>query len=251
MLEQLRKAMNLSETATAAEVRETFNRILQDTMTPEERAKAKKEEEEAKKEEKEMAGFKAFRTRMAAELGLAEDATDDQIVDAIKKKKKVDDEKEARELTELTQRNTKLEIEVKKLTDSVEALKPQAALAEKLDRDLKATEKSTFFDRQLREGKLLPAERAFWEGIWDKDRSEVEKYFKDKKPNIHLAERGLGGQGESHEDEDPRAVLAEKAEKLAAEKGITLNEALDRVKAAEPGLVKAIGGLYGAEGVRR
>ncbi len=149
--------------------------------------------------------------------------------------------------------HAKLEIQVRQLTETVATLKPQAELAEQLQRDMRLAEKTGFFERQLREGKLAPRDRAFWERMYDKDQPEVEKYFAEKKPDLKLAERGFGDQGEEQVlgEQDARQVLADKATRRAQDKGIGFLQAMEQIKAEEPELTERVRALYGPEGLSR
>lgn len=260
-MDELKKALGLAPTATLAETRTAIDRFLADGMSPADKkaaadAQAAADADEAAETEKEKAKEQA--AGMMAEtlatlrktFGLAETATPEDIVKAAGTVKGLVDTKLA-EAGEQGKQLAGLQIEMKKLTDVVAELKPKAEMAEKLQKEAAATTKLTFFEAVLREGKLLPVERPWWESQWDLAEIKVREYFKDKKAVVKLGEHGTPLPGDVPlEDTDPRVALTAAAQKIMADKKLDFMAALGEAKAAHPELVEQIAGRVGANSPR-
>lgn len=104
-----------------------------------------------------------------------------------------------------------------------------------LEKELREREKAVFFDEKIREGKLTPAERKYFEELYDKDEETVKKLLEDREPVVDLSETGTdsatGSNALSNEDK-----LDELARKLMEEKKISYAEALVLVAEEHPEL---------------
>jgi hypothetical protein len=234
LLVQLRKDLALAEDATVVEVMDHMGRMLADDMTEEEKKKAEEEaaaanaaksaEEEAKKEEdKEMSEVRALLKIAKPKPGailtavrtLTTSASDHVLSETAL----------GRELAELR-------LSHKELSDQVEELRPAAAEATRLAAEAKATKKATFFDRQLHEGKLKPAERSFYEAQYDLNEDAVVKFFGERKPEIKLGQwPSVNRPVEEPAAGDPRERVLAEAQKLALAEKIPLDQAVHRVTA--------------------
>lgn len=248
-LAEYRKALQLDDTATATDVVAAFAAELQDEMTPEEiqAAKDKKKREEEEAAAKAKAGDAHMAEHKAALIGfykLDAKAEWPEILAAVKGKV----EGAEQQLSEVAG----VQLQLKELTDKVAVLEPMAKKAEKLEQDAKLSERNLFLSEQLRAGKLLPAERPFYEEMWQLSEAKVRAHFKDRKAVVHLGEVGHGGEGEAPiEDGDPRAQLQQLAETRAKEKQISYTAALEQIKGENKELVEKIAAGYGPGGARR
>lgn len=242
MANVIRKALGLKESASLAETRAKFDEMLLDEMPAEfEKEKEKKEEDAANAQKKD-----ACMSEVRSVLGLAKDADDAALLASVKGI--VGDK-------QLTEKGVvELRTEVQILRDELKTLKPQAELAEKLEKERKTAERKAFFDVQLREGKLTPADRATWEELWEAGQeATIRKHFEAKKAGsagMHLAETGTDGSPERVFD-DPRDEVADLATKLAAEKKIPFTSAMNQVLSEKPELAQKIAALAGPQRVAR
>jgi hypothetical protein len=250
MRKRIWEGLGLSEDATVAEARAAFDRVLEEAMTPEE----KEEEAKRRREEEEQELAREVLGQVYQALGLSRTVSGPDVLAAIealraKGKEGVQmTEAQAQDLRALKEKNATLEIELARLSEQVKELAPRAAQVEQLLKERAETEKRVFFETQLREGKLAPAERAKWEELYDLAPDKVRAFFADRKKGsvIHLGETGTVGVPElSEEERDPREVLAELAERRAREKGIGLVEALEQVRTEREDLVRRVAGMYG------
>lgn len=248
-LAEYRKALQLAETATATEVVEAFAAELQAEMTPEEIAAKKKKDEEAAAAAAAAAGdAKTMGEHKVALAGLYKlDAKAEwSAIIAAATSKLAGSEQQLSEVAGV-------QLQLKELTDKVAVLEPMAQKAEKLEADAKLSERNSFLSEQLRAGKLLPAERPFYEEMWTLSEAKVRAHFKDRKPVVPLAEIGHAGEGDKSltDDADPREKLQQLAEARMKEKTISYTAALEEIKGEQKELVEKVAAGYGPSGVRR
>lgn len=265
MIKSLKAALGLAETAAVAELRQAFNKALEDALTPEE------EDEKDKKREKEKEEMPMAMQHREKEEDTGEGVT--QVVTDRQAEKEIlpKNDRSAAEvilselgvssLSEAAERlramrehlddYAGLAIQVRQLSEAVETLKPKAELAERLQAEKKQAEKEYFFAEQIRLGKLAPKDRKFWEEMYALDEKKVRAHFAEKKQHseVKLSERGLPTEGDVHTD--PREKLSALAETRAKEKGIPFTKALEEVKAENRELVEEIANMVGPNGLRR
>lgn len=252
LVRKLRETLGVREGSSLADLRGAFDRALMDgmgDMTPEEIAemeRRRKEEEATRiKDQEDSAQMKELRQL----LGLNDNAGLAAMVGAMRALR--GPSATLAERVEGSDRKmTELLLEVKKLSDIVAELKPHAEEAKKLREEATAREKQHYFNEQVRAGKVPPAERAFFEEMWDKNREATEKFLKDRKPVVKLHEIGHDQPVLVDDDKDPRVELSDLAEKRVSEKKIAYTQALAEVKAEHPDLVERIAGMVGPAGVR-
>lgn len=239
VLPVFRKALDLGESATAKEVQDAFARMLAEEMTPEEqeaeRKRREEEEEAAKAKSEDELG------ELAAALGLPKGATLAELAAAAKKL--------SQSSTTLREDAASVQIRLTEHEKRLKEVEPKAAMADQLMTEAKAQKKDVFFTELVRTGRLAPADRPQWEGIWDLSDTKVRDFFKDKKPGsaVKLTEVGRSDRP-ADQDEDPRQELHEKVQAKMAEKGIDYAAALALVKEAEHELVERVVAGYGPNG---
>lgn len=239
MIKSLRTALGLAESAAVAELRQAFEKALEDALTPDEREDMMKKRDEMEKDREDM----HYAEQITGALGVKTLADALPLVTKLRADVELS-EKRTGELAELS-------IKVKTLSEAVETLKPKAELAERLEAESKKAQKDLFFAEQVRQGKLAPKDRPFWEDMFALDEKKVREHFGERKANseVKLTERGLGTEGSTASD--PRERLAELAEARMKEKGIAFTDALAQIKAENRELVEEIAGMVGPNGLRR
>lgn len=175
-------------------------------------------------------------------LSLKDDATEAQVEEAAKKM--------AEDRQALSEKVTTLTDTTKKLTDAEAATVKLAAdlktaneknaeLTEKLAAQDKAAHEAkveAFVTKLRDEGKILPAQFDAVKATALINLSSVEAMFKDAKPVVELAERGISGKptsaDEKKQDEAAKRFSLAVDEKMA--KGATYMDAYNLVKAEKP-----------------
>ena len=108
---------------------------------------------------------------------------------------------------------------------------------QRLEKELREREKAVYFDEKIREGKLTPAERPYFEELYDKDEETVKKLLDERDPVVDFSEAGTdsakGAASLSNEDK-----LDQLARKLMEEKEISYEEALLEVAREHPELAE-------------
>lgn len=108
---------------------------------------------------------------------------------------------------------------------------------QRLENELREREKAVYFDEKIREGKLTPAERPYFEELYDKDEETVKKLLDERDPVVDFSETGTdsaaGAASLSNEDK-----LDQLARKLMEEKKISYEEALLEVAREHPELAE-------------
>lgn len=248
LLKELRKAMGLTEAASVGEVRDIFDRLLQEEMTPEEQDEEKKRKEEAAAAKKREEMTSGMMTELRGLLGLNDDAGLGAVVGALRAIKGP----EASTLTEsfkgFRETQAGLALQVKELSERVKVLEPQAAAAVELQKVARLTERDRFLSEQARQGKMAPVDKPFYESMWELSEDKVRAHFKDKKAGsvVHVTESGSEGRGEERElAEDPREQMHALVEARMTEKKIEYHQALSEIKAEQPDLVAAVARLSG------
>ena len=123
---------------------------------------------------------------VAAELGLADDATDTQVLDAVKATKAAKPADDAVILDKST----------------VEQLTASAKKGEQAHAELATLKVKTLLDEAVRDFKILPAQRAAYEAMCDADFDGIRELLEaTPKDALKVAARGAGGAG--REDGEP------------------------------------------------
>lgn len=254
-LADYRKALNVAETASLAEVRAAFDRVLQDEMSPEDVAAMKKKQEEeaaakeaAKKQEMAEAGTLA---ELRTALGLGEDAGLDEILTAAKAL--------SQQQAELKEKGATSGIALRELSDRVAKLEPQAKLTEQLLKERAIEKRDGYLTDMLRKGRMAPADRSHYEEMWALSEAVVRKHLDGKKDFSVVKLHEVGSDAEGADERpvpgsrlrggDPREFslqLAERVEELRAkDPALSYMSALEMAKAENPELVEAAARKWG------
>lgn len=119
--------------------------------------------------------------------------------------------------SDLAEENERLSDQVKKLEGEKEVLtKTNKDLSEKVaatENEAKAKRKTEVIEKALSAGKILPKDKAYWEGKFDENPDFVADVLENQAPVIDLSNRGSGsGGGETAvqlSDEEKKLRLTE------------------------------------------
>ncbi len=112
----------------------------------------------------------------------------------------------------------------------VEELKAARVAAEK---QLYAVNRDIVLNEAIRNRKILPKEKAYWEGLYDKDPDATIKFLREK-PVVYFQEIGSSAPSEGDRADQLLALARQKA----SERKISLSDAMIEVARENPDLVK-------------
>ena len=128
------------------------------------------------------------------------------------------------------------EEDVKTLNDQIVELQEQVKPGLDAMKELNDMRRDKAVGDAIALGKLAPAAKDVAEKLYEKDPALFSEFI-EKSPTI-IATTPIGGETPADTGEDAEAKLLNEAKALAEDKGISLNDAFNKVKQSNPDLVK-------------
>ena len=119
---------------------------------------------------------------------------------------------------------------VKELTEANTKLENKLALS-----DAKQVIEGYIHNPQTGKGKILPKQKQQWVNLYLNDAEGIKKILDEMPDVVNFTESGSNS-SQSNENDDPTVELMEKAEKLAKEENININDAQNRVLTSDADL---------------
>lgn len=173
-------------------------------------------------------------------LGLPDDATDEQIMEALKAaveamNGKGEEEEEAQ--AELAQANAQLQ-------ETLNAERDQRKTAELALANAQQAHANALLDVALAEGRITPAQRSAWSARFSKNHAEAEAALANEDPGTGMHTKSITGNlgkasGTARGKQDQILSLCNEA---VAEKGITFDQAYKALKKEQPALFETTAG---------
>lgn len=139
--------------------------------------------------------------------------------------------------------------EIEKKFEGEKALSDQLSETKKQLNDMSVKliqkERDEAIGKALSEGKILPADKEYWEKRYMSDPENIKQDLIKMKQVIDFSEQGKSGEGNKHlSDEDPGTKMILEANKIMAEKKCSFDQAVAEVSSAMPELAKAYYAKY-------